>query len=150
MPAFGRRYSPDERDKNYPMRALLTVPPVLPRYKYWTPAPVLDQGNEGTCVGHGWAGWLGSNPIRTKNGPTAKQIYCLACGRDEWVENDNCDPYFGSSVRAGGEAMRAQGRVGSYNWAQEFQDTIEWLSLNGPVVAGMNWKTGMTLYIRTC
>lgn len=53
---LGRLHAPDRRDRGHLMAA--TLPAVaaeaLPDYRYWTPAPTLDQGAGSSCVGHAW------------------------------------------------------------------------------------------------
>lgn len=153
MPAFGRIYSPDARDENFLMRTVLEAepPPVLPPYKYYLRGLPLDQGNEGICVGASLEGWLRCSPRMTSTGalfsqdkPAMKIIYCEACDRDEWAENDWCDPQFGTSVRAGVQALRERGHIGQFVWARDAVTISQWLrSGKGPAVFGTVWKEGM-------
>jgi hypothetical protein len=147
---LGRRLSPDDRDRGFLMaRRLAPVGAALPTRKTWRIASkALDQGDTGTCVGHAWSNFLRCEPIQTtsKNAPNPFQIYIDACLRDEWSENDVevqdavvSEFQFGTSVRAGAEAVTAYGRLKSYVWSWDIQTTIDWLRTNGPVVAGVNW-----------
>lgn len=64
---FGRHYAPDERDQLHPMQAVLQPQP-LPEHRYYHVGKdmPLDQGETGTCVAHGWAGFLKSAPLMDK------------------------------------------------------------------------------------
>jgi len=120
---------------------------VLPTSKTWsTKATALDQGNTGTCVGHGWANFLRCAPIQSNAGIDALrwQIYKDAILLDEWPDNDY-DPHmqYGTSVRAGAQATTNLSRLKSYLWAFSLQPTIEWVLTQGPVVLGTNWYDSM-------
>lgn len=151
MPGFGRLFVPDDRDRNFLMRRMLPDARrlALPARKTWgISRHALDQGNTGTCVGHAWRNFLRCAPIRTeKGGPSEFDIYRSAVARDTWPGNDDeaqlpdRDPGldFGTSVRAGAEAVTAFGRLKSYVWEFELQPAVEWVLTQGPVVLGTNW-----------
>jgi len=148
-PSFGRRVSKDERDKGFLMRRLLPSPAkvVLPTSKTWKiAARNLDQGNEGICVGAGWANFLRCAPIQTTATiQTAEQIYDKAILLDEWPDNDtDVDRQLGTSVRAGAEAVMGMGRLKSYVWAFTLQPAVEWVLTMGPTVIGVTWYSSMT------
>ena len=148
---LGRRFSPDDRDRNYLMRRRLAAPgTVLPSRKTWRiAATALDQGNTGTCVGHAWTNWMRCAPIRTtKNADKTRwELYRLAVADDEWSGNDNeaslpdGDPGLddGTSIRAGAEAVVKTGRMKSYVWAFSLTPAVEWVLTEGPVVLGTDW-----------
>ena len=48
-----RRPRHDERSRNYPVRGLIPGTPEI-KPKNWYAGAILDQGSEGSCVGHGW------------------------------------------------------------------------------------------------
>ena len=149
--AFGRRNDPDDRDLKYLMRRRLAAPSAvqLPSRKTWRlSSHSLDQGQTGTCVGHGWKNWLRCEPMRTeKGGPSQWDIYRAAVLLDPWGDNDDeahhedGNPHMdsGTSIRAGAEAVLATGRLKSYLWAFELAPVIEWVLTQGPVVLGINW-----------
>jgi hypothetical protein len=156
MPGFGRRYAPDERDRNFLMRRMLAdVRAVtLPVRKTWgINATALNQGETGTCVGHAWRNFLRCAPIRTeKGGPSPFDIYRSAVSKDPWPDNDDEAQLtdgdqgldFGTSVRAGAEAVTEFGRLKSYVWSFELQPVIEWVLTQGPVVLGTNWYSSLS------
>jgi hypothetical protein len=150
MPGFGRRFDPDDRDRNYLMRRML--PDVrrlaLPTRKTWRIAPrALHQGNTGTCVGHAWSNFLRCAPLQTTKGPSAFDIYRAAILTDPFSENDDEAELpdgdggleFGTTVRAGAEAVTGFRRLKSYVWAFSLAPAVEWVLTRGPVVLGTNW-----------
>src|SRR5690349_6626303 len=115
---FARRKSPDSRDCNYLLKRLLAPAGApLPISKTWAIANKnLDQGDTGTCVGHGWANFLRCAPTQTSaTTQTAFKIYDAAILLDEWTDNDHdTDRQMGTSVRAGAEAVSDMHRLKSY------------------------------------
>jgi hypothetical protein len=145
---LGRRLAKDDRDKQYLMRRLLPpVGTVLPVSKTWgINSTALDQGETGTCVGHGWANFLRCAPIRSNAGIDSLrwQIYDAAILLDEWPDNDHdTERQMGTSVRAGAKAVSNMGRLKSYVWEFDLQPAIEWVLTMGPVVLGTNWYSSM-------
>ncbi len=141
---LGRRYVPDERDfgmeKIHRLQlAHYAVP--LPPSALWADAVVLDQGDFGTCVGNGWAGWGDSNPVVDAFTETdARAIYreatCIDGACDDTYQN-------GSTVRSGAKAMQNRGRLAVYAFAASLDDVREWLANHGPVVFGSDWTQDM-------
>ncbi len=139
---LGRRFAPDERDRKYPLRALVTT--VERKDTAWPMfARPLDQGRTGTCVGHAWKHFLMMAPViqsRAHQTPSAIDIYRRAILIDEWAENDRDEAMqFGTSVRAGAKALQEQGFIGGYSWAFDIDTAIDWLCVGGPLVMGTNW-----------
>ena len=154
LPGLGRIEAPDPRDLPFSIEARLLPPiPVHRVTKHWalfrTP---LDQGSEGTCVGHGWRHWLQAAPvIQTKKYPSAVQIYDWCTQVDEWQQNDNYDRSFGTSVRSGGKVLKSYGLLSEYNMTSDTRTMADWIGgkdaggkfLGGPLVIGANWHQGM-------
>lgn len=135
--ALGRLYVPDERDKAYPMRALVSAE--SPRkWRYHRTGPVLDQGNKPHCVGASWQQWLASDPIRTY-GPKMADIYHAAQKIDEWPG----EGYAGTSVRAGVQVLEGLGYVEGYHWAWDAATVADFVLSKGTVVLGTNWYEQM-------
>jgi len=150
---LGRRPHTDARDHAHLMVHHLPKKLSLPVAKTWAiNAQHLDQGNTGTCVGHGWRNFLRCAPIQTSAAkPSAYDIYRSAVLLDPWKENNDEANYpdgdsrldYGTTVRAGAKAVAAMGKLTSYVWAFSLQPTIEWLLTKGPVVVGVNWYDSM-------
>lgn len=141
MPGFGRIESIDVRDAKY--RFGLVIPQEYPtriKRKKYTIGMILDQGQNGTCVGHGWASWLSCTPVQSWGDPIA--IYNRATELDEWPGNEH-DLRSGTSVRAGVKVLEELGRVHSYVWANDSHDVANWILRRGPVVIGIPWYQGM-------
>lgn len=142
MKGLGRLPSPDDRDKRFPLRA--EIPKNLTGYKYWWDSGAwLDQGQTGTCVGHGWAHWVEDSPLTPYGTIDPFQIYRDACLLDVWTDNDDQDLSWGTSVRAGAKALVQRGLVGKYLWAFDLQTVIDAVLAEGPVVVGTNWYGSM-------
>lgn len=155
-PGLGRLFIPDARDDLFAIEARRLPPrPVRRVTKHWplfrTP---LNQGSEGTCVGHGWRHWLEAAPVIQITGieePSARNIYIAAIARDEWAGNDWGDMQFGTSVRAGGKALTDLGLVSEYNMTRSVHTAADWVGgknaenffIGGPLVIGVNWYTSM-------
>ena len=143
MPAFGRRIEFDERSREYQIRALLSVKQVSkPRSYTWRNPIRLDQGNEGSCVGHAWAHEAAAKPVMVPGitHHTALSIYRRAQILDEYSDTP---PEEGSSVLAGAKASQECHYLGEYRWAFGLEDLILAVGYKGPAVLGINWYEDM-------
>jgi hypothetical protein len=109
----------------------------------WRGGAVLDQGQEGSCVGHGVVGEYLASPVRGKGDAIsghalAVEVYNRAKEIDEW-EGVNYD---GTSVRAGMLVGRERGWWDSFHWAKSMEELRQALQL-GPVVIGVTWLADM-------
>lgn len=147
----------DERSRNYPIRALLAPAAVKRRRTLWEPGQILDQGQEGACVGHAWADEATASPVRvdlaraelpgTEGGkpwPRDPQAMAFAVYRqaqrlDDWPG----EAYEGTSVLAGAKVMKSLQLVSEYRWAFGIDDVVDTLCAHGPVVLGIPWHSGM-------
>lgn len=152
-PGLGRLQSPDARDTRFLMARRLAPPGApLPTRKTWRiNARNLDQGPTGTCVGHACYNFLRSEPIQSaaKSVPSPFAIYRAAVKLDIWTDNDHeatddipdgdARLEFGTSIRAGMQALMGFERLKSYLWAFALQPALEFVLTQGPVVLGVNW-----------
>jgi len=144
---YDRIKSFDPRSRNYDIKELVADKPL--RKRHWTVKRVLDQGNDGACVGFGWAGELIATPavnlVDNKYAQTV--IYWGAQKIDEFPGGEypgaNPGGQQGSSVLAGAKTVKSLGYIGEYRWAFNFQDVLKTLSNVGPVVVGTNWYYDM-------
>ena len=129
----------DPKSRRFGIASLLPDKP--PRSYTWRTSKVLDQGQEGACVGFGWGHELLARPrvVSTVDDAYARSIYAEARRLDEWPGED----YEGTSVLAGAKAVLALGHMSEYRWAFNFDDLILTIGYHGPVVLGLNWYTGM-------
>lgn len=155
---LGRRFAPDPGDAAYSIEARRLPPrPVRRITKHWPLFRIpLNQGGEGTCVGHGWWHWLLAAPVIQNKilmglKLTPRELYILSLAVDEWIENDWGDMQFGTSVRAGGKVLQSLGLISEYNVTQSVHTAADWLGgkdannlfIGGPLVIGVNWYTSM-------
>lgn len=131
----------DERNRAYRLTA--PDPGLLQKSRYWVPGSVvLDQGQEGACVGFGCTGEAMASPVRVKfasdpNG-VAQSLYKLAQKLDSWAGED----YEGTSVLAGMKAGQSSRWWTGYKWAFNMTELRAALE-EGPVVIGVDWYGGM-------
>ena len=112
----------------------------------WDDPVVLDQGNYGTCVGNGFAGWGDSTPVTDSfTERDARAIYYQATCIDGSCDDPDAPGggQQGTSVRAGAKAMQKRARLSAYAFTTNVADVVEWLNNHGPVVFGTNWYDGM-------
>lgn len=129
----------DERSRNFPIRTL--VADKAPRSYSWSVPNILDQGQQGACVGFGWAHELAARPISVPGitNEIARGIYYEAQKADEWPGED----YSGTSVLAGAKIITARGYQSGYRWCFGLNDLILAVGYTGPVVMGTYWYEGM-------
>ena len=141
---LGARYVRDPRADAYLMAPRLQAAPSPPPEKEWELGPTLDQGREGSCVGHGWAHWRNAAPVQPStpfDHAYAVEAYNYAQSVDEWSDTP---PEEGTSVQAGAKAMVKDGALtDGYLWGKTYDDLISWLGNYGPVVAGTLWLRSM-------
>lgn len=142
----------DDASRNYPIRTLLSEVQQQPVTRIWTiptGSPVLDQGSEGACTGFGVTNELRFNPapIPKLDAKFAREtIYWGAQRTDPWPGGSypGATPqYEGSSVLAAVKTAAKLGYYGQYRWAFGESDLALAVSFHGPVILGLNWRTGM-------
>lgn len=143
-PRLGRRYEPDPQFKDWPIRALLRQAFYeTPKTRIWSCKTVLNQLNEGSCVGHGFAHNLIARPFPVKGitHSDAVAIYKKAQTLDDYPG----DSYSGTSVLAGVKATQKLyiGSIESYRWAMTLADVVATIGYHAPVILGINWYSGM-------
>ncbi len=131
----------DPRSRSYGVAAALPASPVVPTRSYWPPGIVLDQGAEGACVGHAWAGELAASPFRVAgiDNQFAYRLYKKAQTLDPWEGEE----YSGTSVLAGAKACQQAGLIGEYRWAFSLDDLKAAVLTMGPAVIGIPWYSSM-------
>lgn len=146
---LGRIYQPDQRNRSFHVRSLASVAAKQPRSYTWACGTVLDQGNEGSCVGHGWAHELIANPVAVPGVDheyAVKKIYWPAQQLDGYPGGayPGARPFYeGTSVLAGAKAVQKLGLITGYTWAYSLDDMIMGVGYQGPAVIGVNWYEGM-------
>ena len=139
----------DERSRNFPIRGVVRSA-VKRKNKLWKVGPILDQGQEGACVGFGWTAEALASPIRVdlsriktrapkEPNKFAQYVYAFAKTIDEFEGVD----YDGTSVLAGAKSMQTFRLLKEYRWAFSIDEVIDGIIAKGPVVLGIPWYEGM-------
>lgn len=146
-PAYGRIPVYDPRDEEHLMRTLMPRAVALRSVAWKMRYGPLDQGQTGTCVGHGCKHKLMLGPMEQtgpKTPPTAFGIYDASIIIDEFPENDHdAARQMGTSVRAGAKVLQSLGYIQEYSWSRTVDDALAWMCTRGPVVIGVNWYYSM-------
>ena len=143
---LGRLPQFDERSRLFKISAVV---PKTPRSYTWRCQRVLDQGDEGSCVGHGVAHELIARPVEalTVDHKYAREtIYWGAQKIDEYPGGSypGAKPFSeGSSVLAGCKVAKSLGWMDSYLWSFGIDDLILGVGYNGPAVLGIDWYDDM-------
>lgn len=152
-PRLGRIPKTDLRNNQHLIRTLIEQKndgklPTLRSYT-WPCDQVLDQGQEGACVGFGFAHELIAVP-RPVEGVTnqyaREELYWNIQRNDEWPGGSypGADPqYEGTSVLDGAKWMKSDGWYDEYRWAENERDLALALGHHGPAVIGVDWYEGM-------
>lgn len=142
----------DEASRRYSIRAALRGSTPLQNITLEV-GPVLDQGEEGACVGCAVAAAGNVLELLPPDDPAARwsddgiladfaaatAIYERAQELDEVPGED----YAGTSVLAGMKAGVEAGLFGGYRWAFGTRDIAQTLLRRLPVVVGVPWSAGM-------
>jgi hypothetical protein len=141
----------DPQSREHGIREL--IGPKVKRQKVlWAPGAILNQGEEGACVPHGWVGeaLAEPQPVDFANCKLPEGYPCdpqaLAFVLYDWCRKHDefkGDDTSGTSVLQGAKGMKLLGLVGSYKWAFGIDDVIDALIAAGPVVLGIPWFDGM-------
>ena len=115
--------------------------------KVWLIRKVLDQGQEGACVGFGITHAMLAEPIQ--GDPSIftadfarNKIYHQAQLHDSFPGQE--PEMSGTSVLAGMREVQKLGHIKSYRWAFRLQEALVGLSWYGPAVIGVQWYAGMS------
>lgn len=127
--------NPDTRSRQYPARALLAGADPRP-YTLHNTGPVLDQRDDGACVGYAFAA-AGAPAFATVT--HSERIYAIA----KTLDTMPGEAYTGTSVLAGAKAAEALGLISAYRWAFGLADLVDAICSLGPVVLGLYWTEGM-------
>lgn len=128
----------DERSRNFPVRGIIKQNNL--RSYTWSCKPHLDQGQEGACVGYGFAHDIAARPdVSPADNALAERIYHQAQREDD----DPGENYEGTSVLAGAKVVTELNYYTSYRWAFGVDDVLMALSWVGPVVIGIYWYNDM-------
>lgn len=142
-PRLGRLIEHDERNRQYPVRALFGDTPPKPRSYTWRVGTWINQGNTSSCVGHAFAHELAARPVVVEglDHPDALAFYRRAQKLDPWPGEEPA--YEGTSVLAGAKAVTETGHYTGYRWAFAESQVALTVGYKGPVVMGTEWYADM-------
>jgi len=114
--------------------------------KMWRRPVITNQGQFGTCEGHGWTAWLTDGPIEhpeilaLRGDPDtarryAERLYVAATGDTTMQE--------GAYSRQLVKQLLNRKLIGAYSRAALMQDGLDWLLNIGPVGHGSYWYYSM-------
>jgi hypothetical protein len=131
----------DERDYMLAPRVQAIERPKTKGGRWWFNPLRLNQGAQGSCVGHGWTQGINSQPkSHNYDHEFAVAIYKSAQQLDEF---DDTPPEEGTSVRAGAKACQKQNLITNYAFTNDVEELAMWVLNKGPVVIGVDWYAGM-------
>lgn len=144
-PRLGRLRQFDPKSRAFPIRTLVAGKPL--RSYTWRVNVWLDQGREGSCVGHAFAHELCARPVITTVDDTyARRIYHEAQRIDPWPGGayEDAQPHYeGTSVLAGAKVCQTLGHFLEYRWGFSLQDVLLAIGYAGPCVLGIDWHRDM-------
>lgn len=116
----------------------------------WNKRDVLDQGQEGACVGFALTHELMARPsVVELDDPQTfarEKVYWPAQERDEWAGGSypGASPFYeGTSGLAGAKVMVELGYWGGYGWYFGEHELALGVGYKGPSCVGIPWTTGM-------
>lgn len=141
----------DPRKANHPLRAnrLMEVERIRRNIRYPSFSWPLDQGQTGTCVGHGGKHWEITAPVRrTKRlgPPTAIDLYLETTKRDPYHKGQpDTSLQDGTDITSLFLVFRdLYGFVSDFDWTNDIDDVLDFMcSGQGGVVLGIPWYRSM-------
>lgn len=149
-PRLDRLYEEDWRSLDYTIgsKLLAFAPMYRPRSYTWSISQWLDQGSEGSCVGHAFAHDLTARPQEVEgiDHEYARQLYFEAQQIDPWAGGAyaGADPFYeGTSTLAGAKVCQNKGYYDGYYWGVTVEEVAQGIAYWGPCILGINWYEGM-------
>lgn len=137
---LGRHYRRDSRSAAYPYQPGAAA---ISSVQWARHAPILDQGDTGSCTGNAAVGALATDPLWAAlpgrpalDETLALQVYSDAetiDGDGPYPPNDN-----GSTGQSVCQAARNRGWISGYTWCRDLAGVLDALQ-HGPVLLGVNW-----------
>lgn len=143
---FGRIPLPDDRDDDFRIRQMMPKKAVsIPPHKYWDDLRYFgDQKNTPQCVGYAFAHFIEDGPIYSNTGRIPSLQPSLIYFEAQKLDNIKGENYEGTTVRGGAQALRKKfNKISSFRWAKTIEEIVFAVAIEGPVVVGTYWKTGM-------
>lgn len=145
-PGLGRK-RPKRDDRDWMLRDAIALPPTIDATRWWAmvnPTMRLNQGSEGTCVGHGCTNVLMAAPTehlayKSFDNPAdahlfARQLYFDATGDSTYQQ--------GAYTRDALDVLKRRGQIAAYYRLGSVDEILSTLD-RGPVVFGSTWYSSM-------
>ena len=152
---LGRNLNHDPASRDFPVPKRTVTKPVT---VFWPcPAPILDQGNLGSCEGNTAVEWLNCTPAAKNrarstfkshdaqgylNETDAVQVYAKATHLDEDTTEAYPPTDCGTSALGIAKAMKFFGAIDKYEWTFSWEHFLAAIQTQ-PVMLGTNWYSGM-------
>lgn len=137
---LGQLVAADERDRAYPLQALLSADTSAVRDRFWPyPKVRLDQGKAPICVEMSIRHRLAAGPVMQHLALPLGELYRRAQLIDEWPG----EAYAGTSVRAGLKVGMELSYFTAYHWATDMPTARSFVCHDGPVLLGTVWTEAM-------
>lgn len=131
----------DPLSKNF--AAVRGAAPSTRQSRVWTLRnPVLDQGTEGACVGHGVINGCSTVAMNIHLPDPQTTAFGMYYG-SRYIDDTPGENYDGTSVNAGCQLARGLGFAEGYRWAFGVEEVAQTVLEHGPVVIGINWYDSM-------
>lgn len=124
---------PAGRDlQDYPLRG----------YTWRIPIGPLNQGEEGECIGFGFAGDLAARPVEVTgiDNSFARGLFADARAIDRAAGRHYPS---GATLLAGAQATQARGLISRYEWTRDLHDAARVVGYRAPVILALPWHSGM-------
>lgn len=148
-PRLGRIPQQDLRSLNFLVSARREASLTRkPRSYSWSVGTVLDQGQEGACVGFGYSHDLAARPVPVMGVTNlfAFERYWDVQREDPWPGGAYAGAtpkYDGTSVLTGAKVFTDRGFYSGYDWAMNAAEVAQAIGYTGPSILGLDWYVGM-------
>lgn len=144
-PVNGRVFDwqPNHDPKSKQFSAVRGAPPTERKTRTWKIRnAVLDQGQEGACVGHGVINACSAAPMSIRLPAPQTTAFGMYYG-SRYIDDYPGEDYDGTSVNAGCKLAVTMGFAASYKWAFGVEELAHGVLEVGPAVIGINWYESM-------
>lgn len=144
LPILDRQRGFDEASRNFAIREVMPRT-VEEQIRNWAVGTTLDQGSEGACVGFGWTGELLASPRPKEVSADVGNRYARGVYYEAQQIDRSMGWHFssGATVLSGAKAIQRRGHMVEYRWGFSIEDLRAAVTLEGPVVIGIDWYDSM-------
>lgn len=134
-------WKPNHDPKSRQFRAMGV--PSLKRSRSWSLRnPVLDQGSEGACVGHGVINACSAARMKIHLPAPQTTAFGMYYG-SRYIDERPGESYEGTSVNAGCQLAVTMGFASGYRWCFGAEEVAQTILEKSPVIIGIYWTDAM-------